>query len=519
MISRNIAPVLCALTIACLLPGLNGCGPDNVSSDALAEDLLTTYEAQKDERVSLLSSTRGAWAKVKDSTKGDPAQINEASRTLEKRGAEFNEKLAEASLGIVAAEVALVEAQATAQTFVNRAHYDDSNVWCGGDGCGGSCSEKCSFDKLCFNDRCRCIPTCGDRQCGDDGCGGVCGDNLGSCGGDQYCNEDFMCLDHSYATKECKPSCSRNGNPARGERIVKEAYRDRSVPRYKQRPNKPSFELHESLVGYLSALDGQANELRQAAKESAKTIAKAARSGDPEAGAVPSQADVDAAKEAASSAATAYSEVKAALKALEKEHRGESKQMGKYAKAEARMRTESARLTAISIGWKQALDAVASAEVALVTATEAAQPAIDEVVAKYGSEVEAAEEELADLRSPAFDDELAAVWTCNGPACPTDRAMLRKDNSWDMGALAKAVKRLHASRKAGLAKHTSALDAQAKSESEPDPDEAQLAAYPEWADEVFALQDASIYLDELVGANERTIGLRLALFEARSDLL
>jgi hypothetical protein len=368
------------------------------------------------------------------------------------------------------------------------------------------------------------------------------------------------CVDHTYRTDSCQPTCSRGGSPARAERRVKGQFRSHSVAGHQQRKNRPNFTAYGDLSDYMGNLGGQADDLkaRQAghlaraaqietmkadvvakaaavkvARTAAADIAKDAKMADPTAGGGPSQAEVDAAKTAATDAAKAHKDASAALRKLEAKHRSEAGLMTRYGAAEARMRTEWTRVGAIASGWKAALDAVTAAVGALAAAKTAAQPALDALKAEYKPQVEAAQKKVEDLQSPAFGDDLKVSWACGGPTCPTDAGLIRPDEALGLGPLVAAVANLHASRKAGLVKHLADLAAQKKADEakaeaqKADGDEAEeaeadtarrLQEYPDWPVEVANLEAAAIHMDELAKANARTVGLRNALHEARSDL-
>ena len=190
----------------------SGCdGGEALSQNARATDLKSIHDEQVEERTAILGKATPAWVKVSDMKVGDPKQIGDAEATLDKLKQERDGKQEAANEALSAAQADLETAEKAAREFSGVAHFAGGSGWCGGDGCGGSCSDDCSYDKLCYDERCRCIPSCGDNECGTDGCGGICGQHLGACPGEQYCNEDYKCVDPTYRSETCDPSCSMNG--------------------------------------------------------------------------------------------------------------------------------------------------------------------------------------------------------------------------------------------------------------------------------------------------------------------
>ncbi len=62
---------------------------------------------------------------------------------------------------------------------------------CGDDGCGGSCGACTGFQEGCVDGACACIPACDGRACGPDGCGGDCG----VCAGESTCDLNYgLCV-------------------------------------------------------------------------------------------------------------------------------------------------------------------------------------------------------------------------------------------------------------------------------------------------------------------------------------
>ncbi len=60
---------------------------------------------------------------------------------------------------------------------------------CGDDGCGGQCPPGCGEGEFCDAGVCATC-TCEGKQCGDDGCGNSCG----TCGENQFCNDQGQCI-------------------------------------------------------------------------------------------------------------------------------------------------------------------------------------------------------------------------------------------------------------------------------------------------------------------------------------
>lgn len=541
----------------------SGCdGGEALSQNARATDLKSIHDEQVEERTAILGEVTKAWNTVSAVKVGDPKQIDDAKATLDKLKQERDGKQEAAKEAVSAAQADLETAEKAAREFSGVAHFAGGSGWCGGDGCGGSCSDDCSYDKLCYDERCRCIPSCGDNECGTDGCGGICGQHLGACPGEQYCNEDYKCVDPTYRSETCDPSCSMNGTPRKAARQVKNSERSYSVSSYDREPNARTFSDYSTLTDYLATLTARANDLKTRQSAHAQRAAKiealkieatskdqglkearsklndlvvASRNSAPVEGVFPGQADMDALKELVSTSVASHKTTLGSLRALESEHRSENNLMNGYGKAEKRARVEIQRLGAIANGWKAALAAVEAAQAAITVAQAAAQPVLDAIASEYVPRIAAAQAAIDDLKENAFGDTMAAVMLCAGPACPTGTSVLRPNSKLDLGRLASAVTDLHGSRSAGLRKHTEALKAQgqgqgsdAEAEAAPEgeemeehqesPSEDQLKEYPGWKTEVDNLETASIQLDELVGANLRTLGLRAALHAERESL-
>lgn len=537
----------------------SGCdGDEALSHNARATDLRFIHDAQVKERSAILSEARSAWNSVSSVTVGDPKQIDDARATLNKLTDERNQKQVAAQEAARTAAGDLETAQEAERAFSGVAHFGGGSGWCGGDGCGGSCSTDCSYDKVCYEDRCRCIPSCGNKECGSDGCGGICGQHLGACPGEQYCSEDFKCVDPTYRSEACEPSCSMSGSPSKSARQVKNTAKSYSVSPYDREPNPRTFSDYDELTDYIGTLTAHANELqarqavytqREAKIEALKTEATqegqalkeargklnellaAARNAVPVEGVLPGQAEVDGLKELVSTTMASHKTTLGGLRALESEHRSENKLMKAVAKAEERARVEIRRLGSIAQDWKAALGAVEAARAALTVATAAAQQLVDAIASAAEPGIAAAQAALDALEERAFGDSLAAVMSCSGPACPTGASVLRPNSELELGRLASAVTDLHGSRSAALRKHTAALNAlrqrleedaaqegDERAEAQGSSDDEALWEYPGWRVEVESLETASIHLDELVGANQRTLGLRAALHAERESL-
>ncbi len=63
------------------------------------------------------------------------------------------------------------------------------NAECGDDGCGGQCPPGCGAGEFCDDGTCKPC-TCEGKECGDDGCGNSCG----TCGANEFCNEQGQCI-------------------------------------------------------------------------------------------------------------------------------------------------------------------------------------------------------------------------------------------------------------------------------------------------------------------------------------
>ncbi len=454
---------------------ITACQDAPLSENARATDLATIRDAEQEERKDLRSKALDAWNKVSDLTVGDPLQIDAAETALEALKTELKERRDEALKPVTDAQGDVEAARSAMNAFSGKAHYSGSRTWCGGNGCGGDCAGSCDFDKPCFDNKCRCVPTCGDRQCGDDGCGGVCGDHLGSCPDGQYCNGEYQCVNHTYEATKCEPSCYNQGDPRREAGKNKVRVSDNSVSSWNQNQNDNTISDLQTLSGYIEVLTRHADGLK--------------------------------AKQAG-------------------EENGEA-----FAQAEKRTRTEIQRLSAILQPWQAAQAQLASAEAAVEAAKTQTAPLVKEIEDEMNPKIEAAQEAIDELKKPAFSDNQKAVWTCDGPTCHTVDGYIQESKEHDLSDLNRAVGSLHEDRKSGLENHESnrpepveedAEKVDEAEEAEPEAEEEEeeepgFKEYPAWKTQVTNLRDAAAYLEAYEASTERYMGLRSAVAAERTS--
>ena len=198
--------------ILCLwwLPSLCGCGP----ADSLAPDAAAVDAGGKAELPGVdLPGGTDLPAEVQYEAVG-PRQICVPGETKCEFEAEW-ECNEEGSLWVLVKQCggqgACVDGECVCEP-------DCGGLWCGPDGCGGSCGE-CGADEVCNSiGHCEpgfCVPDCEGRECGSNGCDygdcGECGPCL-QCAGDGTC-EPVPAGDDPYddCEEDSEESCGLDG--------------------------------------------------------------------------------------------------------------------------------------------------------------------------------------------------------------------------------------------------------------------------------------------------------------------
>ncbi len=258
----------CVATLALLLAC--SCSSGDATGDHPEHKVVS--EAQESEtkfRGEVIDQLGGYTKNLQDIESGNLKELT--SLTVESHciSAHKQQVLADKKEALDKATSALEAATSAEKVFHDKFRYHEHNtskrrkVWCGGDGCEGSCAPACAAEDVCHANQCRCIPNCQGKQCGKDGCGGFCGEFRGRCDADSVCTKQSTCEGKKMLSKACVPSCKGNGAPSRpAERVWDKKQGDVNL-RLGSRYQSVTFEELEGLKSYISTLRSHAKTLQE----------------------------------------------------------------------------------------------------------------------------------------------------------------------------------------------------------------------------------------------------------------
>ncbi|MBM4280769.1 MAG: hypothetical protein FJ137_08415 [Deltaproteobacteria bacterium] len=431
------APKMIAWSLlACL--AVASCG-GGVAPTAVAEERRASLPTERQDNAKLLATAVAAAAPLSSATSDELA-------TLDKRWKEFHDAfdaqwtaldapVTTATVERAAAVAAL--AAALAGTRVHDTNTYQQRTWCGGDGCGDTCVERCSVSEVCFADHCACVPQCAGKVCGADGCGGFCGANGGGCPDDQVCTEAGTCASGGEVEVECAPSCSLEGRPAREGGKRRAQIYDYSVRGSRASAAGADVDV-ETFRAWVKALDERVVALQAQAKDADTldaqlTQAKTARDAAVAELTAAKTAKADAVKAAfaAKVPPTEAPEVKAANERLTTATEAQKKASadvatltGSLQRARAKA-AEPVRALARLLPEKAALDALVPTVEAAFTRRTAAASALEQAIAAR----EMARAALIAANGKAVDELAGALQAASLPVITAaDRALLGCDD-------------------------------------------------------------------------------------------
>ena len=451
-----LAVLLAGLTCACNSGASTGDRPEH-------SVLLEAITAEQAHRNRLIDELKPLLSSVVGLRKGElDATIKRYlwQRCLDNQAEQGVAKEVEA---VAAADVSLAEATSAAGAMAGVFHRsrrvtaNARRMWCGGDGCSGTCTTRCAVEDICFGELCRCVPQCAGKQCGGDGCGGVCGDHAGGCETGNVCDSTSRCVKRRMLSRACEPSCDRGGQPKREALTLADPkQRDHTPNKHIHQQPRATFGKLAELDAYVDALNGRAvalaNNVQQHAALTAKIAAlqaelKAAKASQAEAKAAaaaklaataaipaadppdprlaPAKLELKAAVDAETAATAKVGELTGTLTAAQKQHKRDDPQMQRLARAKARFEAEMARAADYAKRWKAASEAVAIAQTvrnAAVAALDAARTAIGADAART-KQLEAVAVLRKEAQTPLLDEAARAALSCRGARCPIDRRL------------------------------------------------------------------------------------------------